>query len=145
MAHIYGIKNPIDNALLYIGICNDFERRKYQHLRNSQNEMLRNEIYSIQLQGAMPEFYIIEQSKNGRFSKSEFEYIKELKPICNVKKGNICISVTKDHKIKQMPVGVPEYMYEQLENSGKINQISFSGYVRTLIENDLKDVPSLTP
>jgi len=48
---------------------------------------------------------------------------------------------TGNSVIKQRNVGVPEYMYEQLTDSGKINQISFSGYVRTLIENDLKSVP----
>ena len=50
---------------------------------------------------------------------------------------------TGNSVIKQRNVGVPEYMYEQLETSGKINQISFSGYVRTLIENDLKSVPTI--
>ncbi len=42
--------------------------------------------------------------------------------------------------IKQHNVGVPDYMMEQIIDKGKINQISFSGYVRTLIENDLRPV-----
>lgn len=45
---------------------------------------------------------------------------------------------------KQRNVAVPEYMMEQVIEKGKINQISFSGYVRTLIENDLKEVPTLS-
>jgi len=51
---------------------------------------------------------------------------------------------TGNSVIKQHNVGVPEYMMEQIIERGKINQISFSGYVRTLIENDLKEVPTLT-
>jgi len=51
---------------------------------------------------------------------------------------------TGNSVIKQHNVGVTEYMMEQIIERGKINQISFSGYVRTLIENDLKEVPTLT-
>jgi hypothetical protein len=50
---------------------------------------------------------------------------------------------TGNSVIRQHNVGVPEYMMEQIVDKGKINQISFSGYVRTLIENDLKDIPVL--
>lgn len=45
--------------------------------------------------------------------------------------------------IRQHNVGVPEYMMEQITEKGKISQISFAGYVRQLIENDLKEVPTL--
>lgn len=48
---------------------------------------------------------------------------------------------TGNSAMKQMNVGMPIYMLEQLEQAGKIHHISFGGYVRILIENDLKDVP----
>jgi len=44
---------------------------------------------------------------------------------------------------KQMNVGMPGYLLEQIEEQGKTKHNSFSGYVRTLIENDLKQVPSV--
>lgn len=44
---------------------------------------------------------------------------------------------------RQMNVSMPEYMMEQLAEKGKTTHISFSGYVRILIENDLKDVPTI--
>jgi hypothetical protein len=41
-----------------------------------------------------------------------------------------------------MNVGMPGYLLDQIDEQGKTAQISFSGYVRQLIVNDLKQAPA---
>lgn len=137
MGVIYGIKNPIDGVLLYIGQCVDFEKRKYQHLRKSHNEMLRNEIYSIQMQGATPDFFIIEQSINGVFSKSESRYIKELNPICNNANGCVCVSTKERAPSTLKNVTIQNTKFKKLQKLNRLKYMSFSAYVNKLIDADL--------
>ena len=138
MGYIYGIKNPIDGALLYVGQCLDFEKRKQQHLRKSHNEMLRNEIYSIQMQDAMPEFFIIEQSIDGKFTKSESRYIKELKPVCNSGNGCVCVSTKELKPTTLKNVTIIDAKFKQLEKADRLKYMSFSAYVNKLIDADLE-------
>jgi hypothetical protein len=42
---------------------------------------------------------------------------------------------------KQMNVGMPQDLLQKLTESGRITYISFSGYVKNLIKNDLNQNP----
>lgn len=147
MICIYSITDPTDGEMLYIGMTKDFETRRYNHLHNSHNDMLKAHIERLLSIGVEPIFDIVEKSETNVLDNSESHYIAHFTSLgyklYNNSKGN-CSTTWNAPNLsgkKVCAVGITDIMFDKIKAAGRLKYMSFSAYVNKLIDADLTPNP----